>query len=412
MPYGYKSVIIVGSHGETNFEQIEFPRDFDEIFESDAEGRKRFKLFINGQWRISRSCKFFNVRSPATRGLLGMVSWGTRGDTLEAISAARASRPAIRSLAAIDRIEILKNASKLIQQFSNFIERLMMVEAGKTKPMVRGEIKSAVDRLKLTFEEARRIYGEYIPGDWVTDTRNKFAIILREPIGVVAAITPFNYPLFSPIAKIAPALISGNTVVLKPSSDTPIVALVLARILQISGLPQGTLNVVLGPGDEVGDTLVSDEGANAISFTGSTDVGSKIPYRAGMKKLHLELGGKAAAIVLNNANLEFASEKITLGVIKNSGQRCDAISGLLVVSDIADILVEKLTERFKRVKFGYPWEEVDVGPLINERALRKVSELVDDAIEKGAKLLLGGRAHGLIYEPTLLDRVPLDARIA
>jgi len=397
---------------EESFEALDFPPEFQKIYDLDQTGQKIFKLFVNGEWRNSTSGRFFDVRSPSTRSIIGKVSQGTKEDALEAISAAQASQPAIRLWAAIERIELLEKASKIIERNSEFLKKLMMIEAGKTEQMANGEIVGASDRLKLTLEEAKRIYGEYIPGDWVHDTRDKFAIVLRQPVGVVAAITPFNYPLFSPVAKIAPALVSGNSIVLKPASDTPIIALALVRILETCGLPKGSINVVPGPGGEVGDTLVSDERVNAVSFTGSTDVGSRIPFKAGMKRLHLELGGKAAAIVLADADLNLASEKMTLGVIKNSGQRCDSISRALVVNEIARQLVEMLTERFSRVKFGNPWEEVSVGPLINERALNKVSELVDDAINKGAKLLVGGNSHELIYEPTLLDEVPLDARIA
>ncbi|MEM3956690.1 MAG: aldehyde dehydrogenase family protein [Thermoproteota archaeon] len=394
------------------FDEIALPEEFRDIYDEE-DGLKRFRLFIGGRWVKPRNEKYFSVKSPSTRRVLAEAPLGSRDDALQAVSEADSSRSKIRNLAAIDRIEILEEASSLIAKYEDCLVNILVSEAGKPLAYAKGEVNAARERLRLTLEEARKIYGEYIPGDWVSDTKNKFAIVLREPVGVVAAITPFNYPLFSPIAKIAPAIASGNCVVHKPASDTPIMGLILARILQAAGLPDGVLNVVTGPGGEVGDTFVSDPRVRAVSFTGSTEVGSKIPVKAGLKKLHLELGGKAAAIVLKDADLDLAAEKITLGVVKNSGQRCDAISRALVVKEVADELVAKLEDRFRSITFGYPWEEgVQVGPLINERALNHVASLVEDAVSRSAVLLVGGKNHGLIYEPTLLDHVPLEARIA
>ncbi len=393
-------------------DEITLPDEFKDVYDEE-DGLKRFRLFIGGRWVKPRNEKYFSVKSPSTRRILAEAPLGNRDDALQAVSEADSSRSKIRNLAAIDRIEILEEASSLIAKYEDRLVSIIVSEAGKPLAYAKGEVNAARERLRLTLEEARKIYGEYIPGDWVNDTKNKFAIVLKEPVGVVAAITPFNYPFFSPIAKIAPAIASGNCVVHKPASDTPIMGLVLAKILQAAGLPDGVLNVVTGPGGEVGDTFISDPRVRVVSFTGSTEVGSKIPVKAGLKKLHLELGGKAAAIVLKDADLDLASEKITLGVVKNSGQRCDAISRALVVKEIADELVGKLEDRFRSIKFGYPWEEgVQVGPLINERALNHVASLVEDAVSKNAVLLVGGRNHGLIYEPTLLDHVPLEARVA
>lgn len=393
-------------------DEIILPEEFSDVYDEE-NGLKRFRLFIGGKWVKPKSGKYFSVKSPSSRKVLAEAALGSRDEALQAISEAASSQSKIRNLAAIDRIDILEEASSLIAKYEEYFINILVSEAGKPTIYAKGEVKATKERMRLTLEEARKIYGEYIPGDWVDDTRNKFAIVLRQPVGIVATITPFNYPLFSPIAKIAPAIVSGNCVVHKPASDTPIISLLLARILQAAGLPDGVLNVVTGPGGEVGDTFISDPRVGAVSFTGSTDVGSKIPAKAGMKKLHLELGGKAAAIVLEDADLDLAAEKITLGIVKNSGQRCDAISRALVIENIADELVKKLRERFMKVKFGYPWEEgVQVGPLINERALNHVAGLVEDALNKGAVLLTGGKAHGLVYEPTLLDHVPLEARIA
>lgn len=393
-------------------EKLEIPADISDIYEIGPTGIPRFKLFVGGRWRWSSSGDFFQIRSPSTRNVIADVAKGTRDDVLDAIAAAVSTKDTIRSIAAIERIGFLQTARDLILTYSECIINLMMMEGGKTRDGAQGEIHAATERMRLTIEEAKQIYGEFIPGDWVEDTRNKIALIIREPVGVVAAITPFNYPLFSPIAKIAPALISGNAIVHKPATDAPITSLILARLLQIAGIPNGAINVVPGPGGDVGDTLIGNERVNAVSFTGSTSVGLTIPCKAGMKKLHLELGGKAAAIVLEDADLDLAAEKITTGTIRNSGQRCDAISRALPHKAIADELARKLAARFQAIKAGSPWDaDTEVGPLINERALEKVDGLVKDALQRGASLLAGGGHRELVYEPTLLDNVSLDARI-
>ncbi|MEM2415628.1 MAG: aldehyde dehydrogenase family protein, partial [Thermoproteota archaeon] len=211
-------------------DEIVLPEELSDIYDEE-NGLKRFRLFIGGKWIKPKSGKYFSVKSPSTRKVLAEAALGSRDEALQAVSEAASSQSKIRNLAAIDRIEILEEASKLIAKYEEYLVNVLVSEAGKPINYAKGEVKATRERMKLTLEEARKIYGEYIPGDWVDDTRNKFAIVLRQPVGVVATITPFNYPLFSPIAKIAPALVSGNCVVHKPASDTPIISLLLARIL-------------------------------------------------------------------------------------------------------------------------------------------------------------------------------------
>jgi len=237
------------------FDEIILPDEFRDIYDEE-DGLRRFRLFIGGKWVKPRNGRYFSVKSPSTRRVLAEASLGSRDEALEAISEADSSRSRIRNLAAIDRIEILEAASRLLAKYEDYLVSILVSEAGKPLAYARAEVNAAMERMRLTLEEARKIYGEYIPGDWVNDTKNKFAIVLREPVGIVAAITPFNYPLFSPVAKIAPAIASGNCVVHKPASDTPVTALLLARVLQAAGLPDGVLNVVTGSGGEVGDVFV------------------------------------------------------------------------------------------------------------------------------------------------------------
>jgi glyceraldehyde-3-phosphate dehydrogenase [NAD(P)+] len=260
-------------------------------------------------------------------------------------------------------------------------------------------------------EEVKKISGEYIPGDWSDDTRGKIAVVIREPVGVVAAISPFNYPLFIQAAKVIPALLAGNSVVLKPASSTPLSALMFARVLQESGIPNGCLNVITGPGS-IGMKLVEHPHISLVSFTGSTKAGREISRAAEVKHLHLELGGKAVAIVLSDADVGLAARKCVEGAFRNAGQRCDAVSLALVEEGVADLFVEKVLEEAGKWTVGDPrWDDVKMGPLINSSQVERVHRLVVDAVEKGAKLLMGGRFEGNYYQPTVLDHVPKSAEI-
>jgi glyceraldehyde-3-phosphate dehydrogenase [NAD(P)+] len=260
-------------------------------------------------------------------------------------------------------------------------------------------------------EEVKKISGEYIPGDWSDDTRGKIALVIREPVGVVAAISSFNYPLFIQAAKVIPALLAGNSVVLKPASSTPLSALMFARILQESGIPNGCLNVITGPGS-IGMKLVEHPHVSLVSFTGSTMAGKEISRAAEVKRLHLELGGKAVAIVLSDADIGLAARKCVEGAFRNAGQRCDAVSLALVEEGVADLFVEKVLEEAGKWTVGDPrGDDVKMGPLINSSQVERVHRLVVDAVEKGAKLLMGGRFEGNYYQPTVLDYVPNSAEI-
>jgi glyceraldehyde-3-phosphate dehydrogenase [NAD(P)+] len=274
-------------------------------------------------------------------------------------------------------------------------------------------VRAAENRIKMTMEEARSIFGEYVPGDWSEDTMAKFALVIHEPVGVVACISPFNYPLFSVVAKVVPALVSGNTAVVKPASDDPIACLLFARVLQEAGLPKGVLSVITGTGGEVGDALVTHKLVNLITLTGSTETGEHIASVVGMRRMHLELGGKGAAIVAQDADLNLAAKKVLEGSLKYSGQRCDAISRALIEDSVYDNFVAQVIKEFGAWNLGDPRDEkTAIGPLINPRAAERVQELVDDAVSKGALLLKGGKHHGSYFEPTILGAVPLEAKIA
>src|SRR5579875_3154946 len=373
-----------------------------------------FKLLADGRWLEANPPKLLNVVSPIDGSIVAAVQAASPADVDFAVKAAHEARRRIRDIPAIDRIDMLNRARHIIRDHMDEFVNALVLESGKTVVSAQAEVMAALNRIKMTMEEARSIFGEYVPGDWSEDTMAKFALVIREPIGVIACVSPFNYPLFSMVAKVVPAIVSGNSVVMKPSSDDPIQAIMLARVLQESGLPDGTVNVVTGSGKEVGSTIVSHELVRMITLTGSTETGKQIVKIAGMKRMHLELGGKGAAIIADDADLKLASEKVLEGSLKYSGQRCDAISRVLVDSKIADAFKLALLEFFDRSwKLGDPREnDTTVGPLINRQAAERVQMLVDDAVAKGAELLRGGKHNNSYFEPTILDNVPLTANIA
>jgi len=385
------------------------------VFEDAYEIRDslpEFKMLIDGKWQRAGPGEVFDITTPINGTLIARAQLSTASDIEKATFAARASR-AIRDLPAIERIEVFRCAADLMQQHRDDFVRTLQLEAAKTVRDARGEVEATIQRFRMTLEEARHIFGEYIPGDWSKDASGKMALVIREPVGVVAAISPFNYPLFIASTKIIPALLAGNSVVLKPSSSNPISAVLLTRVLEASGIPPGCLNLVTGRGSVAGDALVASENVDMVNFTGSTPVGKRISRMAVMKRLHLELGGKAYALVLEDADLDLAAERCVYGSLKFSGQRCDAVSAIVVLESVADALSEKIVQQVDRWKMGNPLEEsTTMGPVIDQAAAERIHELVSDAIEKGARLLRGGGFEGTYYQPTVLDHVPFHAQIA
>jgi len=376
-------------------------------------GLPEFRMFIGGKWVRSTKGRTLPVDSPIDDAVIAKVQGGTKEDVDRAIDAAYAARKSIRDIPAIDRIDILNKARHLIEDNREDFSGTLTLEAGKPQSSALGEVRASLNRIKMTMEEARSIFGEYVPGDWSEDTMGKFALVIHEPLGVVACISPFNYPLFSVIAKVTPALVSGNSVVVKPASDDPLVALLLARVLQEAGIPDGAVNVVTGSGREVGDELVGHDHVSMVTLTGSTEVGKHVAALVGMKKRHLELGGKGAAIVAADADLTLAASKVLEGCLKYAGQRCDAISRVFVDESVADRFMELLSSGMSAWRLGDPRDpEITVGPLINPQAAERVQGLVDDAVAKGALLVKGGKHTDSYFEPTLLDFVPRDAQIA
>ncbi|MCA1814377.1 MAG: aldehyde dehydrogenase family protein, partial [Halobacteriales archaeon] len=285
------------SHDSPRLERILEDDLFKPIFRINEVGLPEFRWSIAGQWRPGEH--HFGVDTPIDGSIIAGVPQCGPLEVEAAVSAAHNARRAIRDLPGHGRIEVFEKAGQLIKEHAASFEEALLLEAGKPSHDRHGEVSAASARLRATRGEAGHIYGDYLPGDWSADTVGKMGLVVREPLGVVAAIGPFNYPLFIPTAKIAPALLAGNTVVAKSSSATPLSMLMLARVLEQAGLPAGALNVVTGSGGSAGEALVRDERVRMVSFTGSTEVGKRIHALGGLKRFHLELGGKGHSVVLD-----------------------------------------------------------------------------------------------------------------
>jgi acyl-CoA reductase-like NAD-dependent aldehyde dehydrogenase len=385
---------------------------FSDISYIGDDGSRRFNILINGCWQCLKSTRTFDVTNPATGELIGRVPQCDPEDVRSAIESAR-NNTDIKGYSPLRRLEIMERAREILMEHAELFAETITRESGKPIAISRGEVTATAERLRLTMEETRVLYGEYLPGEWVEDTQNKFAIVIRKPLGVVAAISPFNYPLFIAAAKIIPAILAGNTVIAKPASETPLSLILFVRVLEAAGMPVGTINIVSGKGNTIGDVIIESPDIAAISFTGSTSVGEYIASKAGIKKLHLELGGKAAAIVLEDANLDNAARQVCRGSFRNSGQRCDAISRVLVDERVRKPLLERIMKEASAYTTGDPMDpSTPMGTVINDKAVKHIDELVSDAVKKGAHLLRGGGHQGLFYEATVIDGVTAEMRIA
>lgn len=382
---------------------------FDPIYSVGEAERLDFRILVAGRW-ISLPQRI-EVRSPIDNHLVATVPSASEPEAEQAVESSFLRRNAIRTIPAVHKIEIFQKARELlIQNKASFISMLTL-EAGKPYSNAEGEVKATAERLKLTPEEYGKIRGEHIPGDWSEETIGTSADVLREPLGVILAISPFNYPLYITATKVIPALLAGNSVVVKPSSADPLSFIMFARILEAAGIPEGTLNVITGKGP-IGEYLGAHEKVNMVTFTGSTEIGKRLARVSGLKRLHMELGGKGCAIVLEDADLDLAAKETVKGALSYSGQRCDAVSRVFVQRSVGAEFVSRVRKEASAYKLGDPRDQsVTLGPLINRAAVERVHELVSDAVKRGAKMLTGGNFDGNYYHPTVLDEVPLDARI-
>ncbi|MDP9021635.1 MAG: aldehyde dehydrogenase family protein, partial [Actinomycetota bacterium] len=392
--------------------RLDLPDLFQPIVASTTDGVPTLRILVGGEWQTAETGEDFAVRSPIDGTLIARAQRGGKGDVERAIAAATAARDDFLAVPAAERLRICEDAAQVMAGSRSAFQHTITIDLGKTATSADSEAGTTIERLDLVREEVRKIFGEYIPGDWIPGTIGKRGVVLREPLGTVAAIGPFNYPLFIPASKIIPALAAGNTVVAKAPSDAPTALLMFARVLEEAGLPEGALNVVTGPGSELGDALASHPDISMISFTGSSTAGRALARAAGPKPIHLELGGNGAGIVLSDADVDDAAAKTVAGAFKLAGQRCSGLSRILVEEAVYDDYVERALGEAQTWTAGDPRADgVGIGPLVNAEACETVHGLVQDALDKGAELLAGGETDEAYHQPTVLAAVPLDADI-
>jgi len=368
------------------------------------------KLFIGGAWVAGGPA--LEVKNKYNGEVVGAVTTARQEDVAGAVAAAEKAASVMAEMPAHRRAEILSRTASLIRERREEIAKIIAAEAGKALKFARVEVDRAVSTFAIAAEEAKRIHGETFALDAVPAGEGYFGFWVRRPLGVVAAITPFNFPLNLVAHKVAPAMAAGNALVLKPANTTPLTAVLLCQILQEAGIPDGGINLVNGSGSTVGDWLITDSRVAKITFTGSPTVGRQILSRAGIKKVTLELGNTTPVIVAPDADLEFAAERCAVGAYYNSGQVCISVQRIYGDRQIHEALTEKFVKASQAMVVGDPLDEkVDVGPMIDLREAERIENWVKEAESGGAKVLTGGRREGPIYWPTVLTNVQPEMKV-
>lgn len=370
---------------------------------------KNYGLYINGEWIKSASEKTFATKNPADGEALATFPEGTQEDVARAVEAAEKAFPKWKRFPPPKRGEILLKAAAMMRARKEELGEMVTQEMGKVIAEGKGDVQEAIDFLEYISGEGRRLLGETTP----SELPSKLCLTLKQPIGVVGCITPWNFPMAVPCWKLGAALISGNTIVYKPATLTPLCAARLVEILEQAGLPAGVLNLVTGPADVVGEAIVQHPAIRAVSFTGSVAAGRDIYSKASrmLKRVGLELGGKNPQIIMDDANLELAIEGVLFGAFGTAGQRCTATSRLIVHENIFAEAMGKLLSRTRTLKVGDPLDpKVDVGPVASGEQERKILQYIRIGIEEGAKLLCGGKKltggpydRGFFIEPTIFE---------
>jgi len=370
---------------------------------------KKYGLYINGQWKNSSDGRTFETINPANGSILASFARATSEDVEKSVDAAKRSYSAWKGYPAPKRGEILLRAASIMRERKRELGELVTLEMGKVIAEGLGDVQEAIDFLEYISGEGRRLFGETT----TSELQNKFCMTLRQPVGVVGCITPWNFPFAIPCWKLGAALISGNTVVFKPASLTPLCAAVLIEIFDEAGLPPGVLNMVTGSAEIVGRTIVEHELVKAISFTGGIDAGKDVNLRAArsLKRVGLELGGKNPQIIMNDAPIDLAIEGVIFGAFGTAGQRCTATSRLIVHESVYNIVLERLLSRTKFLRIGDPIDPlIDVGPVSCEEQEHKIMNYINIGIQEGAKLLCGGTKlmsgdyqKGFFIEPTIFE---------
>ncbi|HGK1643161.1 TPA: NADP-dependent glyceraldehyde-3-phosphate dehydrogenase [Streptococcus pneumoniae] len=371
----------------------------------------RYQNLVNGKWKSFE--QEITIYSPINQEELGTVPAMTQTEADEAMQAARAALPAWRALSAVERAAYLHKTAAILERDKEEIGTILAKEVAKGIKAAIGEVVRTADLIRYAAEEGLRITGQAMEGGgFEAASKNKLAVVRREPVGIVLAIAPFNYPVNLSASKIAPALIAGNVVMFKPPTQGSISGLLLAKAFEEAGIPAGVFNTITGRGSEIGDYIIEHKEVNFINFTGSTPIGERIGRLAGMRPIMLELGGKDAALVLEDADLEHAAKQIVAGAFSYSGQRCTAIKRVIVLESVADKLATLLQEEVSKLTVGDPFDNADITPVIDNASADFIWGLIEDAQEKEAQALTPIKREGNLLWPVLFDQVTKDMKVA
>ncbi len=369
-----------------------------------------YKLLIDGEWIGSGAP--LEVKNKYDGSLVGVMPTASKDDLNRAIEAAERTEDLMADMPAYKRAEILHRTAALIRERAEDLAKTVAAEAGKALKFARAEVERAATVFTIAAEEAKRMHGETIPLDAVPAGEGYFGFWTRRPVGVIAAISPFNFPINLVAHKLAPAIAAGNTLVLKPASTTPIAAVKLCQILHEAGMPAGTINLVVGGGGTVGEWLITDERVDKITFTGSPEIGRHILAVAGIKKVTLELGNNSPVIVAPDADLDFVAKRCALGAFYNSGQVCISVQRIYSQKQVFEPFSEMFVKATEAMVVGDPLDErVDVGPMIDSKEVDRIESWVKEAQGLGASILTGGRRDGTVYYPTVLSNVEEDMKV-
>ncbi len=369
-----------------------------------------YKLLIDGQWVGDGPT--LEVKNKYNGETVGVLPLARREDLDQAIAAAVSAREVMAEMPAHKRSAILLRTAALIRVRADDLAKTIAAEAGKALKFARTEVDRAQSTFTIASEEAKRLHGETIPLDAVPAGEGYFGFWTRRPVGVIAAISPFNFPLNLVAHKVAPALAAGNTLVLKPATTTPLAAVKLCEILQEAGLPPGAINLVVGSGSTVGEWLVTDPRVDKITFTGSPDVGRHILSVAGIKKVTLELGNTSPVVIAPDADLDFVAKRCAVGAFYNSGQVCISVQRIYSQKQVYEPFSEKFIQATNAMIVGDPLDErVDVGPMIDSKEVDRIESWVKEAQASGAKVLTGGKRNGAVYYPTVLADVTAEMKV-
>ncbi|WP_342537050.1 aldehyde dehydrogenase family protein [Sporosarcina sp. FSL K6-3508] len=368
------------------------------------------QMFINGEWR--QGATSYELKSPFSGEVVAHIPFSTKDDVLEAIEAAKKAREKMKALTVLERSQILGRVADLFEEQLEECALILTQENAKPLIAARGEILRTIETYRFAAEEAKQLTGEMIPMDAAKGGKGKLGFTKREPLGVIGAITPFNFPFNLVAHKLGPAFAAGNTVVLKPASQTPLSALKTAEIFESAGLPAGALNVVIGRGGEVGDLLVTHPDIKLITFTGSLEVGLDIKAKSGLKKTTLELGSNSAVIIDDAEDIQAIADRCVEGAFTYAGQVCISVQRIYIKKDLYETFSQAMLKTLEGWTIGNPAEETtNISALIQEKEAVRAEEWIREAVQAGADIIFGGKRHGSIVEPTILVNTPAHVSI-